>query len=376
MKKTAILTWLHNGNYGSILQAYALQKYLRNVGLEVCNIDLQPSVIEKIKNLVQQRNSLILFKEKWLALQTKHACKDKNNIKVKEQKFYEFLQNNFNLTRKYRRFCELKELAGKFDVYICGSDQIWSPMLLSPSYYFDFLDDCDRKIAYACSFGMDSIPSNKCRKISEWINRYNAISVREISGQKIVKQLTNINAVINVDPVMLLDAVGWDELLVEKPIIEGRYLFCYFLSYNKEQWRKSLEVAKDKRLKVVVVPTTKETYNIRGVSIIENAGPEDWVNFVKYATLIATDSFHGCVFSILYRRQFMVFRRFADTDMLSQNSRIYTLLDSFELKKCLVDTDDSYEISSISDNEYDNVIAKVFMKAEESKNWLKKSLGQ
>ena len=105
MKKIAILTWLHNGNYGSILQAYALQKYLRNEGYAVNNIDLNPSICEKVKNCIQQGNPLIsLLKEKLNAAKSKNSCPNVHAFALKEDKFQNFIKNNFSLTRKYRRF--------------------------------------------------------------------------------------------------------------------------------------------------------------------------------------------------------------------------------------------------------------------------------
>lgn len=371
----AILTWLHNGNYGSILQAYALQRHLRDEGLDVENIDLHPTVLQKVLNMIRQHNPLTIFKDKWVAFRTRCACKDWSAIASKEAKFNEFLSREFNLTSKYRKFDDLKELSGKYDAYICGSDQIWSPMLLSPSYYFDFLGAADKRISYACSFGMSSIPSAKQQRIKGWLNRYDAISVREDAGLKIVKELTGRDAVLNVDPTMLLDASSWNKVVGEKPCVEGNYIFCYFLSYHKDQWEKSLKIAREKCLKVVVVPTTRETYSIPNATIIEDAGPEDWVNLVKNACMVCTDSFHGCVFSIIYKRQFVVFKRFADTNKLSQNTRVYTLLDSYGLRKCLVEDNNEIAPSEISDSEYETIHEKVRLLSGESKQWLRGSLG-
>lgn len=366
----AILTWLHNGNYGSILQAYALQQYLRNKGLNVQNIDLHPSIIEKFKNMIQQRNPLFIFKDKWIALEARKSCKDKKALLEKTDKFNSFLNSNFNLTRKYRKFDELKELSGEYDAYICGSDQVWSPMLLSPSYYFDFLKDSEKKIAYACSFGMSSIPVSKRMKIANWLQSFDAISVREDTGIKIVKDLIGRDVVLNVDPTMLLDSIEWSFILPSRPLVEVDYMFCYFLTYNADYWKKSVAIAREKRLKLVLIPTTKETYNIEGAEIIENAGPEDWVNLIKHASLISTDSFHGCVFSIIFQKQFIVFKRFADSNILSQNSRIYTLLSTYGLRKCLIEDTLDLSIPIISDKEYSQAILRVKEKADNSKNWI------
>lgn len=374
MKKIAILTWLHNGNFGSILQAYALQRYLRNEGYEVNNIDLCPSIVEKIANCLHQGNPFLsLVKEKKVSWDARKACSDKKALACRIEKFDDFLKSNFCLTRTYRKFGDLRENAGKYDVYICGSDQVWSPMLLSPSYYFDFLPDNDKKISYACSFGMSYIPEQKKERIAYWLKRYNAISVREEAGLNIIEELIDKKAVVNVDPTMLLNAEEWNQLVKSGRPVAEPYMLCYFLSYNEEQWQKAQNVALEKGLKMVVIPATKESYQ-KGDKVISDVGPIDWVNLVKHADMVATDSFHGCVFSIIYQRQFMVFKRFSDNNKLSQNSRIYTLLSSYGLERCLVDNIEQFKTIEINGEKYDNVCKKVEEKSRISKSWLKEAI--
>lgn len=374
MKKIAILTWLRNGNYGTILQAYALQRYLRNEGYEVNNIDLFPSIVEKIANCFYQGNPFLsLVKEKKVSWDARKACSDKKALACRIEKFNDFLKSNFRLTRTYRKFGDLRENAGKYDAYICGSDQIWNPMLLNSSYYFDFLPDNDKKISYACSFGMNYIPEQKKERIANWLKRYNAISVREEAGLNIVEELTDKNAVVNVDPTMLLNTEEWNQLVKRGRPVAEPYMLCYFLSYNEEQWQKAQKVALEKELKMVVIPATKESYQ-KGDKVICDVGPVDWVNFIKHADMVATDSFHGCVFSIIYQRQFMVFKRFSDNNKLSQNSRVYTLLSAYGLENCLVEQLDTYQPTEISKAQYDIVLSDVFTKANASKAWLKKAI--
>lgn len=374
MKKIAILTWLHNGNYGSILQAYALQRYLRNEGYEVTNIDLCPSVLEKLKNCWKQGNPFLsLVKEKKVSYDARKACSKPKDVESRLKKFDDFLTDEFCLSHIYRKFGDLKDIANIYDAYICGSDQIWSPMLLSPSYYFDFLPESDKKIAYACSFGMSFIPEQKKERIAKWLDRFSSISVREDAGVKIVGELTNKDAVINVDPTMLLNAEEWDKLVtLDRPVAEP-YMLCYFLSYNEEQWQKAQNVALEKGLKMVVIPATKESYQ-KGDKVISDVGPIDWVNLIKHADMVATDSFHGCVFSIIYQRQFMVFKRFSDNNKLSQNSRVYTLLSAYGLENSLVDQLDTFQPAEISKAQYDKVLSDVLAKANASKAWLKNAI--
>ena len=353
--KIAILTWLHNGNYGTVLQAYALQRYLRDQGFEVNNIDLHPTVVQKVKNLIKQRNPFNLFIEKIEDMLNRKACPDKEKLILKNDRIDKFLADNLCLTRKYRHFSELKDISNSYDAYICGSDQIWSPTYFSPSYFFDFVVESKRKIAYACSFGVKEIPAQKEMKMRKLIKRFRFISVREQSGVAILKKLIGNQFVVNVDPTMLLDSASWGNIVADR-LVEGEYMFCYFLSYNKCYWEKCIQIASSLNLKLVFVPKTKESYSIDGIKF-SDAGPAEWVSLIKNATFVATDSFHGCVFSIIHSKE-------------SRNTRVYNLLNTYGLQGCLVDNVDSYTPVMISHNEYDTVIDKVNANAMESKEWL------
>lgn len=370
--KIAILTWLHNGNYGTVLQAYALQRYLRDQGFEVNNIDLHPTVVQKVKNLIKQRNPFNLFIEKFEDMLNRKACPDKEMLILKNERIDKFLADNLCLTQKYHHFSELKEISNSYDAYICGSDQIWSPTYFSPSYFFDFVEESKRKIAYACSFGVKEIPAQKELKMKKLIKRFRFISVREQSGVEILKKLIGNQVVVNVDPTMLLDSASWGNIVADR-LVEEEYMFCYFLSYNKCYWEKCIQIASSLNLKLVFVPKTKESYSIDGLKF-SDAGPTEWVSLIKNAKFVATDSFHGCVFSIIHRRNFMVFKRFDDNKKESRNTRVYNLLNTYGLQECLVDNVNSYRPIIISHNDYIKVIDKVNANALQSKKWLMNAL--
>lgn len=370
--KIAILTWLHNGNFGTVLQAFALQRHLRNEGYDVQNIDLLPTVIQKTLNLIKQGNPPELFLEKWDGYCAKKACPDKDSLARRAGRIDTFLEENLNLTRRYSKFSDLKEISGAYDTYICGSDQIWSPTYFSPSYFFDFVEDDKRRIGYACSFGVSEMTKDKAERTRKLLERFYAISVREKTGASIVRDLLGKDVTVNIDPTMLLSAEEWEPVVCERMITDD-YMFCYFLSYNKEYWDKAIQVAKEKNLKVVFVPTTKESYSIDGTCVAD-AGPSEWVSLIKHASIVATDSFHGCVFSIIHRKNFMVFKRFKDTSSTSRNTRVYNLLDTYNIRQCLVDDVDFYQPVEFTKPEYDEVINKVNQNSAKSKLWLENAI--
>lgn len=371
--KLAILTWLHNGNYGSILQAYALQRYLRDRGYDVNNIDLNPSVVEKVKNLFLQHNSFTLFAEKKDAFMARKACKDKKGMLRRQERFKQMLNLEFKLTRTFRKFKDLKMLDGRFDAYICGSDQIWSPMLMCPSYFFDFVSDGRKLIAYACSLGVSSIPDEKKDKMAYWVNRFQYVSAREQSGCQLLTNIYTGGVKINVDPTFLLTEDNWNKITASR-LVDGDYLLCYFLSYQPEYWTCVEKIAAKKGWKIVVIPVTKESYTYKA-EVINDVGPKEWLSLVKHAKGVITDSFHGCVFSIIFKKSFRVFKRFSDDSIKSQNSRVYTLLETYGLEKLLNKKDD-YNWYDISESEYARITSLKDILAQDSANWLIKALEQ
>lgn len=361
--KIGILTWLHNGNYGSILQAYALQKALRNQGYQTENIDYAPSTVKKVENLIKNKNSLKLFLEKWDAYCAKKVAGSPRELSEKQKKFEDFRENYINITRRYSSPKEVATIDGEYDAYICGSDQIWSPVLLNPVFYFGFLSDTERKIAYACSFGVSSIKGKKATKITNYLNRFDYISVRESSGCEIVKNLTGKVVPVMPDPTLLLQRTDWDK--VSKYNLNlNKYIFCYFLSWNEDYWKYVENVSQQLGYQIVIVPSVKQTYQV-DAKILKNIGPEEWVGLVKNASYVITDSFHGTVFSIIYNKPFTVLKRFSDDNPRSQNSRIYTLLEHYNLTNRLGINTDIFNLQ-----EYTKVNSQVEYDRRYALEWL------
>lgn len=371
-KNIAILTWLHNGNYGTVLQAFALQRYLRNVGYNVHNIDFFPSVLEKTRNLIVQHNPISLFWEKLDAFLMKRKCPDNHALSRRFEKFNKFLVDNLNLTKRYSKFSGLEELSPQYDCFICGSDQIWSPTYFSPPFFFDFVANDKTKIGYSCSFGISSMPIQKAEITKKMLQRFQYISVREESGRTIINNLLGLDVAVNVDPTLLLSRQDWNKITAER-IVEQKYMFCYFLTYNAHYWRKAQKVALEKKLQLVFVPATKRCFSQNGISIID-AGPYEWLSLIRYADLVFTDSFHCCIFSIIFHRNFAVFKRFDDGGKYSRNTRVYNLLETYELGNSLVKDVDDFYVVERSDEFYDRVDSLVMQNSRESKKWLENAI--
>jgi len=215
-----------------------------------------------------------------------------------------------------------------YDAFLCGSDQLWLPNNLGSHFYtLEFAPDNKPKIAYATSFGVSQIPDGQKKATAKYLNRFQHLSTRELAGQKIIKELTGKMAQVVCDPTLLFDAEGWKQMLPEKKIVEEPYVFCYFLGTNEEHRKIANEFKSKTGLKLVTCPFLDNyvecDLNFGDIQLFD-MDAADFVNLIRHAEYILTDSFHGSVFSILNHKKFMTFNRF-NAGANSRNSRIDSL---------------------------------------------------
>jgi len=311
MKKVAIVTITNSGmNFGNRLQNYALQEYISGLGASC-------ETIESAKSI---GHSLIFSKQRRFI---------KNIVKMDDRRmFFSRFNKRYIHFSKYIRYENLNESRFKdmYDVFITGSDQVWNPYFEFNSD-FEFLTFADpiKRYSYAASFGIDEMPDHIKKSIGERLNGMQGISVREQKGAEIVQMLTGRTAEVHIDPTMLFDALQYKKI-EEKP--EGglpqRYLLVYFLGNITDEYRKKIrKISEAMDLPILELSESKGTkyYGI---------GPEHFLYFIDHADFVCTDSFHGTVFSILFKKQFLTLQR-KDNDA-SMNSRIDTLLNKFALQ--------------------------------------------
>lgn len=372
MKKIAKLTWLHNGNYGSVLQALALQKFLLNNGYDVEDLNYNASLKTKLMNLIVNRNSPKLFLGKFKALISKKHYAHPEKFDLRNKRFEDFKNKTLRLGPICTSPGAIKKESVKYDVFICGSDQIWSPALMNPVFYLDFLPDDAHKIAYAPSFGVVDVSKRKKKQISKYLSSFDHISVRETQGKHLVEELLGKSVPVQVDPTMLISSEEWQEY-IDDSIYKKEYIFCYLLTPNPRYIELVRKLSKEKNLPVVIVPTAKGPFDTGFEEYVE-AGPAEWLSLIFNASFVCTDSFHGCIFSTIFHKEFLLFKRFSDTDKKSENSRVYTLTKMLNVEDRLVDASNvsSYtQLKTIDFKEVDRIIQR---KAKDSGNWLLQSL--
>lgn len=318
MAEAGIITFLHNNNYGSALQAYALQRVVRELGYECIHLDYRPDRKEKIRNLLTSGNSPRLVLE---GMRKRGVMADQSGARIKSEAIPAFYARRMKLSAPCRNGKELRERSRDCDLLLCGSDQIWNPVWLNPAYFLTFAEKGKTKIAYAASLGVSRLPKEaKIRKIRRWTEGFRAVSVREQEGAELLEKMTGRKAAVMPDPVCLLSAEEWAGIAGKTP--EGEpYLLCYFIGENPAYWDRVRALQQETGLRVLVLPVTAESYR-SGYELLDGAGPEEFLAAVRSAARFCTDSFHGLVFGTVFGTKMEVIRRYSEDDPESKNSRV------------------------------------------------------
>ena len=319
--KVGIITIHNHCNYGAVLQAYALNKAVRNLGHKCKTIDcnLEP---DHGRGLIWTKRPGKFITSLYL------ACHLKDNGLFYER-FQNFIDEFIPLTStKYYTYEELNKDCPSFDVYITGSDQVWRPSLLDrpigKAFHLCFAPhDKARLISYAPSFGINNIPASYKQEITRYLLGYDSLSIREERGKEIIYELTGKNATQVLDPTLLLSQSDYEEIEIV-PNISDDYLLVYPMELGKKQQFFNMVKILKKNTSLSVVCIFQVGFDWRWLTIADhvvlNAGPREFLGYFKKASMICTNSFHGTVFSILYGKNFL------GSPHTVSNSRIYSLL--------------------------------------------------
>lgn len=382
MKKLGICICYQVKNYGSQLQSYATTVELKRRGIDFEIIRYKKkftpkliiSLLPRLVNPVFISERVLMRYHKKLRLKLKPKI-NKNNNK-RNACLEKFSKDRFtNLSPVYYGYKELCKSAEKYDGVMVGSDQLWSPSGITSNFYnLMFANDETLKISYATSMGVSKIKPKLHKTYTAFLNRINYLSVRENTAKDIVSTLCSNTAEVVVDPVLLLSDEDWLKEIPNKKLFDEPYVFAYFLGKAPEYRKAVTEFAKEKALKIVT-SHHMDNYNKADINFGDyapfNIGPEEFVNLIRNAEYVFTDSFHGSVFSMLYKKQFMVFNRYSDQSISSKNSRI----DSFCQNYGLTDRRYDGDINAVDNKiNYTSVLEKVEQHKQKSLAFLDKAL--
>lgn len=326
--KIGILTHPQSTNYGGILQCYALCTYLRKLNHE-------PIVIQRVAN-----KSFFLWSIVRNLLIVCHFPRYYRPETVDRMvNIRPFIQKHLARTEPVNSQNKMKKVCQKYglDAVIVGSDQVWRhdyAMKYGFNYFLDFVPDDVVKASYAASFGLSDwqYTHGETEIIKQLLDRFKGISVREEDAVSLIKDNTGKNALQLIDPTMLLKQEDYDNITSHR-LVKEKYVFVYWLG-DKNLIASAIERYKTEGYTIV---------NINLRDICEQISVEDWLSYIKYADYVITDSFHGCVFSIIFERQFIAFG-----NKSGGNSRIMSLCKMFgfepETRKQYFNVDNNLDI--------------------------------
>lgn len=340
MKQVGIITYHHYYNYGTVLQAYALQKAVESVSGKSCEvIDFRSS---EEKRLTKKQLVALRFKRLFVYVKEfKRVCRLKKYSKLLTAKypaFDKFFADDLVVGDVvYHNYTELKNNPPKYEVYVTGSDQTFSPKIgLNPAMFLAFAPEGAKKIAYAPSVGVSTLTDNEKQTISSYLSSYSYLSCREQTGcDLLIGCVQSRDIPLVVDPTLLLTADDWDKIAVS-PTICGKYILCYFIGHRKYYRNYALKLSKETGYPLYFIPSSWMDLK-KDNNFVAEAGPKEFLGLIRDAAIVLTDSFHGTIFSVNYRKNFYSFLKIKGGSVALDNSRITGILNRLGLKDRLLD---------------------------------------
>lgn len=343
-----------NNNYGGILQAYALNQKVRELGYDCLTIDYCPvsmSLKEKFSRKIRQESLLAAIRaalcqtakalwKRGVGLCTPGITK---KIRKREERMGEFRRSRIPHTPKTYDSRTIAETADRFDLFLCGSDQIWNMGCagsFDPVYWLDFVPEGKKKASYGASMPLPEIPPWEREEIRRRVRALDGVSVREEQGKRLLEPLLGRRIPVVLDPVFLLEPSHFERLGSPR-IVEQPYVFAYLLGDGRSVREAVRRWSVRRRLTLVCIPYLLSEYRRCdkdfGDVQIWDAGPEEFLSLIRHSECVMTDSFHAAVFSAMFHKEFWIFPRSCQGDRRSMNSRMEHLMELFQTADRLVE---------------------------------------
>lgn len=354
-KKIGILTFHRALSYGAMLQAYALQNFMLELGIdnEIVNYDCKYMVDHYQKNFrVIKGNKIKGVAWNLLTL---------DSVRKERKTRDEFVNKHFRLSEAYD-VTNINTSADKFSAFVVGSDQVWSPTCVGfdPVYFLNFAKP-HQKFSYAASIAAKAIPDSLKAEYKNRLKDFQTYSVREESGVEIVKDLTGKEALVNIDPTLLLTKDKWDKLATD--VLNEPYIFLFTVLKPKNLIDYALELSRKTGIKVVYLNKAMLRKD-KEITYMDPVTADKFIGLIKNASYVCTNSFHGTAFSIIYHKNFVV-----ETETChSRNIRSEELMKRLGLEKRIMNSESKADIDSLSD--WDYVEEQLQVEREKSKDYL------
>lgn len=328
-KSVGILTFHASHNYGSCLQAYALLKTVKKLGVNAEIINFRTDRQKDMYAVFTKRKGVKYFFKNLTHLFYYFP------LRKKHEKFEKFINEEYELSKEqYKTIAELENADFAYDSFIVGSDQIWNPIPkdFDWAYFLTFTES--KKIAYAPSFGpfFGRADEKLLHSIADQIEKFSFVSVREYNAKNYLSKYTQKQIEVVLDPTLLVDKEEWMQLVENEPSVEGEYIFLYTLFSSAEINKIAKELAQKWKMKVVVSNFSNQYDVFTPYTKKFDAGPKDFLNLIYHAKFVLVTSFHGTVFSILFEKPFFAING-------GKDNRISTLLTHTKLSERTIEID-------------------------------------
>lgn len=328
MRKVGIITIPDYNNYGNRLQNYAVKIYFEKKGFKVDTLEMNDKVFEQRK---ARKIKLYLKKYHLTPVMFLFEILSKGIFNAfRYLKFEKFTRKYLNV--RYVPQWEDKvssKIGAEYEYIVLGSDQIWHPYVnTTPTLFFAQFVESSKRIYFSPSFGVEVLSKDYAELVKENLIGIKSISVREEAGKKILEKLTDAKVTVLCDPTLLLSREEWSKIAVKPNKIPDKYILSYFLGPVSQEYS---EIAKK-----IEQSLQSDCYRIANREN-KNAfvtGPSEFVYAVKNAQFVITDSFHAVVFSLIFKKPFLVCSRLNDKGKSAGlDSRIDLLLSMFNMKE-------------------------------------------
>ncbi len=377
MKKIGILTlYYKNYNYGGLLQAFALQKVIEELGTEAKQISY---ILDS--GYPGYRHALFVIRKKLADVY--HILKF-GSWQFQFDKRRKALDRFANAIPHTRRVTAktIGKLNDEFDFFVFGSDQIWNPIGWQPTLFGDFADSDKTKISYAASVAREELTENEFIYMGGYFNGFKSISIREQNATNYIKErFSDLNIECMPDPVFLLSKDEWMDTInniCEKQPIDSNYIVGYFLGNGTDDRSIAINYAESIKKRIIFFShINKKDYKweVEHSDLLTGAcGPIEFIKCIHEADLILTDSFHGVAMSMILEKPFYVLPRFQNGDKRSMNSRITSILKKTGLEHRFVSSLNSSSDYILNENELDKMNAVLLRLRAKGIEYLKRNL--
>lgn len=371
MSKAGIITFHRSYNCGSMLQAFALQQTLIKMGLDCEIVDFSNegqrqlySLFRKVRSLKDVVKNLVYFAHR-------------KRIESVFEEYELFIKANFKLSsRSFRYLSELDD--GPYDAVITGSDQVWNALLEDgdDAYFLPWVNN-SKKIAYAPSFGARDIfsLSSESEKYIQLIREMDAVSVREENGRDWIRRASSRDVPVVLDPTLLLDADEYNPIEATEMDLPEKYIFYYSPGYEVKI--NHLVKAIADKYELPVIAFNSKTFYMKGMgrlgfTLPKAENPSAYLALMRRASLVVTTSFHGTIFSTIYRRCFWTIE---NEGMLGEDDRVRTLVNNLNVRDRLVGMEFDPDFDYLKPVDYASYDIALQEQRGQSFNYLKNALG-